>query len=815
MIGASKILTVSYGTFSCTLEGFDEPFNTMKAIAEYFRDLAADDRYFGAEPPTPDAAMLHKIAEREIHRRVEAKIQENGVILRTGEALDAPAKGPAPMPTVTAPVLAAPVVLPPAAPEFVAPAAAASQAVDDDDQPMLMDTGVYGDSVAAKLSRLRATAAATAVAAEPVTVAETYDEDQPTDDIAVLVAEDIIPANDLPHNLIENTAQLIEKEDQSTTDLDFPADDFAEVSWADDAEAESEFNAPLAAPNAEDVAFEETPDQPADADDLNDFTDQDALDDLARLDGILTADVDQDGADDDYLEADLQTESHSQDANSDADSTAADDAVLASLGNLIAENDHADRAVLNDDFDDEFGEYEDSASDNIGFEDTLERQLSSDETTADPEEAQFVAAPLEETIVNDAAEPEVVQRARARVIKIRRIDAQAFEAAPIVDAQPSLLSDEAEAALQAELSALEAELLPPHPSATTRSTDTAKAAFDAELRELAAEIGAAPAQPLRPQRPVRSITVARPMVETDAQTAGLSTAAKAEVSVEVAPLQQVTIHPPAHDDAADARHTIEAALADDAVGRLMAQTNSAMDGADTKRRQSAISHLKAAVAATEADRLVVPYPPKDDLLDSYRSDLDSVVRPTAANSGDARAANADRPQPLVLVSAQRIDRLPRSENAPRPENAPRMVSPVRPRRIAVGSVTAIQQDSLIGFTDDDLDDGEGVDDADVNMFAETESFSDFADRLGASDLPDVLEAAAVYCASVLGRPEFSRPLVLRQISSLPEYADISREDGLRMFGTLLRQGRISKTRRGQFAVTDRSPILAEALRSVG
>ena len=715
MNGASKILTVSYGTFSCTLEGFDEPFNTMKAIAEYFRDLASEDRYFGAEPPTPDAAMLHRIAEREIQRRVEARIEDNGVVLRAGDQ----------MPVVK-----------------IAPQSVPTEGVEPMVRVVATDMGDEGESVADRLARARADR----VAAER----DTLDAATPA-----AANDDVLPDYAPAAGVLIEIAVV----DEITVLDDLPAefeaalDDLAVSSHVQDTTQD------LSEPEVAAVFVA------AQVDDLPETAAEDTVSD----DVIAEADVEDQGFD----IADLDLDAAEPDASELADLAAfdgdddTDDRLLASLGAMIdpEEDDLTAMETGADAVEFNMADLADAEDTAVDVAPASDLPPADDLTFADD-----IASPETDDLVLAVAEPapvdvetpagERLQRARARVIKIRRHDAGmdaapqvTVMAAPLPVATPvSMLSDEAEAELQRELADLEADAAP-----------------------VAAAI------------------------------------------------------------AADRMHGLDE---DVAVDRLIAQTNSAMEGPENKRRLSAIAHLKAAVAATVAERRVNPAGPvADDRSDAYRDDLNRVVRPRRPG------APMDRPAPLVLVSEQRIDRKP----APQPELAPAHSlggTPIRPRRVRAGGlavqtvaeaiaapvqISAYQTDpdavaaravnkigaARIGIVDQ-LD--AEFDDEDIgNIFAtgKDEGFNEFAERMGAQTMPDLLEAAGAYCALVLERPHFSRPLLLAQLSRLPEADSFTREDSLRGFGTLLRNGRIVKIKRGQFTLPEGSRALAEAKRFAG
>lgn len=198
------------------------------------------------------------------------------------------------------------------------------------------------------------------------------------------------------------------------------------------------------------------------------------------------------------------------------------------------------------------------------------------------------------------------------------------------------------------------------------------------------------------------------------------------------------------------------------VTRLVETANSQLEGPENLRRLSAIAHLKAAVAATAADR---EHGGDEDgeekALDRYRSDLTQIVH--AAEDAEAPSAKDPAPKqttPLMLVSTQRIGQPDHS--APNvPEDGP------APSKASV-------------------------------------SFPEFATLSDADDLISLLEVAAAYLAIHEGREEFSRQLVMQTLSEVVSEEEVSREDGVRAFGTLLKQGKIAKGRRGLFSLPKNS-----------
>jgi len=744
------------------LEGFDDSFDTMKAIAEYFRDLAADDRYFGAEPPTPDADMLARIAEREISRRVEARMDASGIVLRP--ALENTAQTEAPHATepqatsasVTAPEGAESVAttqpepaMPPAArapngrnvarqgQAMARAAAAAAAAIETPVPPVNHPAPVNrpaADSVAAKLERIRAVVGRSTAA----TLADSFIEDfsagedetdAPTSDAIFADATEApsVEAPQMSEDYVEDGVDdAIEapspKIESPTLDVADVEEDLAPVAVSD-ADIGQEPAAPLAAS-------------------------QDDEDDIFAADG---ADVDA-----------IQTETEDDEAESF-------DALLAELSDDADPEDAASAAAIEDDFEDEDDSALIALMAEADADDDAEATAESEDV---PQDVTNDEAPEDSAEPEEAPRPSIVEaaRARARLLRVRRDTAET----PAAQADEAVV---AEAVTEdAEADTVEAVADVATAPAEPQGVNLAELDGLDDLTGYGAPSGGT-LSPEDEDELARDLAEAQDNLDApdDATLEDVASAADAEE--------------PAADQPERAGRAILGGQPDEdeeIMSRIMSQTDAEMAEPAGSRRRQAITQMKAAVAATEAARRLGDTDSGSKKVEStFRDDLTQVVRPRRAGlisvdgSTAATEARSERPRaaPLRLVASQRVDL---------PAAAPSEAGSIRPRRVSAGPRPSTPQ----------------------APDSEATGFAAFAAEMGARSLADTLEAAAAYSAYIEGADAFSRPHVMNLAQEAVD-GGFTREDGLRSFGTLLREGRINKIANGRFQVSEDSRYLPD------
>ncbi len=849
MVESSKILTVSYGTFSCTLEGFDDSFSTMKAIAEYFRGLAERDRYFGAEPPTPDAEMLTRIAEREIERRVDARVDDNGIVLRASEpsentSVRAGAAVAAPLAaglTETTESVPAPAMPPQSTPptsfspssEFdeaeiesgpsasnVTSFSSYSEDFDDDGGPTFEDmaapldagsSDIDVDSVAAKLQRIRAVVG---TGNEKDATSERRDGNQ-----AFLARSE---KSEFEDDMLEADARAEAAQAKAEEEAAAKAKAAAEAKEAQEAAAAAEAEAKEAeeaAAKAEADAAEEARVQAeAEAEAEAAQAAAEKAETAAKEAEEAAAKAEADAAEEARVQAESEAEAE---AAKEAAEKAAADAKEAEEAAAKAEADAAEEARVQAEAEAEAEAAkeagEKAAADAKEAEEAAAKAEADEEalalayTEAMAEDAERTAAKAEaedakaeevvEEVAADASEtdatlgavptPEPVEKPsiRARILRVARplrptpvevateeepaevdMTAQAADEEPTAQSgdEDSLIArvrgarrseeTEDEASQDEPSEVAEKGMIASLMNGAAKQSDDADASADNVGGLEFSEEDANPTD-----GPMLLTDAIDPNILDEEASASLSDEDEADLQEELAEVEREIEEVKSTNRAG---RDILPENDDAAMSRILNQTDEELAQPENSRRRNAIAQLKAAVAATEAARQLGD---KSNVAakteDAFRDDLDDVVRPRRASSLPKAEVRTERPRPapLKLVAAQRIDA---------PEDVP--LEPVQPRRVASGT-------------------------SDTNAG----NFAEFAAEMGATELEDLLEAAAAYTAFVEGSEDFSRPQIMQKVQATSE-TGYSREDSLRSFGTLLREGRINKVRNGRFQISDKS-----------
>lgn len=773
MMSNNKILTVSYGTFSCTLEGFDDSFGTMKAIAEYFRDLAADDRYFGAEPPQPDAEMLARIAQKEISRRVQAREHEGKIVLsaledhRDAPRQPAPEAQAAPQAEGSGPAFGTPAAgiaaLAGAAANAAQPAEAetasepaAPAPVEEADTAIAAEAHVeLADLAREDMAKQDLTKTDGAAVAEP---APAPGQSQEGD-----VAEDAV-ADDQPDTVAQDEDENDIVPGQPDSDVEAFFADTAESDDFEDEAAEATELPETAQAAPMPIAAAPAPAKPAPAPDSiaaklqriravvaqqDDTADEDGYaedeNDIAGSNAPVAFDDAEAFAEDDHAEDDAQQDLVARARHDIEDALDADDAAdqaeeqddYSDILSRLAMDDDAVAQAEQDDAESSVSQAEEVQDGEVQDEEAFSN-LFDDEDVAEVEDAAEAGDAAEtaddaEEMAGLSNQPEAAPapQPRARVIKVKRADLEAAinrgeleeyddEDEDDFDMSDFDMSDEDDGDMALD------DLAP------SKSADTSLSPEDEQ--ELARELAAL-------EKDIEGDNIAPAARKNEDRASGTSRHAL-----------------PAIEDEAS-----------DDMSRLMAEADHHMDEPESTTRRNAFAHLRAAVAAKKADGGIGTDAEQEKKDRAFRSDLAEVVRPRRPVGSGSRTARPEesRPAPLKLVAEQRID-----------IDKSRAAGPVRPRRVS--AVVTEQKPTA----------------------HDTVPFAEYAEEMGAHSLSELLEAAAAYMSFVEGFEQFSRPQLMTKVRQVGPEEGFSREDGLRSFGQLLRAGKIEKIKGGRFTVSE-------------
>ena len=700
----SNLLTVSYGTFACELEGFDDPFPIMQQVVAFFQDKAENDPEFALYGDM-DAidALVDSVLDVSGAEAVEAMPIDGGVHVRKVD-------------------------------EANATESAGDAATDDADvlsSPIAAAATLAGADADIELDEIEATEEDEADA--PVALEDT------AEGIEKYEAPQPVEATEVEPEAVEEVA--------AADDVDIAPID------VDDATADEAADEPVAAAGVDHFEYE------AITDEADDFEDGDEDEDVESLED--TFEVAANAADEAQVDQVEEVEPTSDTAEGEADEVLL--AAEAETDSLEEFQDEYDK--LDDEMEDtadvlrlDIGAREDIAEEPSTF---IDKQYADDEDDVSEVEADVASLPDVEPEKDDLANTFADAMRRPTVGK-----GEEATPAPVVEKSAPLI-------------------LGGSPSEPSESDVAASAAPASEPKKSGLKLGI-----------------------PGLKASGLGSLLKSntdEAKPQAAPLQLTPSLKVPED-------------ADPQKPKSVSETVAERAEENTRRRLRIIRNdEEVAAQPADAEPAQQSAPPIEVQQPSAPEAVEQVEPEVAvAEFQPASEPKPEAPAPIKLEPEVKAAPLQLSEPEPaapaappaaaKPEPAAAKVETAAPEKAAKPSRSGAPNDIAdklnasfasapepLKAESIQLNEDEFVDDGEMN-------FHNFVHRLGASALPELMEAAAVYLVLVENQQTFERKDIMRQVDSVSNGQTFSPQARIKSFGKLVRTGQIMRLDGGAFAL---------------